>query len=164
MPDVTINPGEYEHFDLKTAPPDGFIELRPLPFGMKLHRRSKATRMMMRMPTQQKNAPKEMVQEIESMDEMTIQYDFAYCVGSHNLTDSNGELLDFANPMTLKLLNPKVGTEIETLINSLNEDEDEESAEDFWRRSTLSSEDGVGSLKEDGKESPITPSAEEATT
>jgi hypothetical protein len=167
MPDVTIDPGEYERYELKTAPPDGYIMLRPLPFGMKLARRSKATRTMMRMPAPSKaNQGKKIDQsmEIESMDEVTTLIDFSYCIGDHNLTDKNGEKLDFTNKMTLKLLNPKVGSEIERLISELNEDEDEESLEDFLGRSTGPSEDEIGSLETDGNGSPITPTAEEATT
>lgn len=164
MPDVTIDPGEYEHFDLKTAPPDGFVELRPLPYGMKLTRRSKATRMMMRMPNAPKGKKVDQEFELESMDEMVTAHDFAYCIGDHNLTDKNGQKLDFASPMTFKTLNPKVGSEIERLIGELNEDEDEETLEDFMRRSTLPSEDETTSLETDGNEHKPIPTAVEATT
>lgn len=158
MPDVTIDPSAVEHKELKTAPPDGFVDLRPLPYGMKLERRSKATRMMMRMPsTNAKSKEKvEQAYEVESMDEMTIAFDFAYCIVDHNLTDKNGNPLDFTNKMTLKMLNPKVGSEIEGYINSLNEDEDEESLEDFMARSTTSSAEEDGLSKMGGNVSQIT--------
>lgn len=164
MPIATVDPTTTVHKKLKSAPPDGFVDLRPLPFGLKLDRRSKATRMMMRMPTQQKNAPKEVVQEIESMDEMTVSHDFAYCIVDHNLTDVNGVKLDFTNKMVLQALDPKIGSEIERYINELNEDEDEESLEDFMRRVTSSSEEETTSLGTDGNGSPTTPSDDAATS
>jgi len=164
VPNVTVDPSATIHKELKTAPPDGFVDLRPLPFGMKLDRRSKATRAMMRMPTQRKDAPKELVQEIESMDELTVAHDFAYCIVNHNLTDANGTRLDFTNKMVLKMLDPKVGSEIEKYINELNEDEDEESLEDFLARSTTPSGDEIISLETDGNESPTIPTEEEVTT
>jgi hypothetical protein len=167
MPDVTIDPAEVERHELKTAPPDGWVELRPLPFGMKLARRSKATRTMMKMPAPSKATQGKKVEqsiELESMDEVTTLIDFSYCIVDHNLTDKNGEKLDFSNKMTLKLLNPKVGSEIERLISELNEDEDEETLEDFLARSTGLSEDETSLLETDGSVSPITPTAEEVTT
>lgn len=146
MPKVVIDPGEYQHFDLKSAPPDGYVMLRPLPFGQKLSRRSKATKMMMRSQAPQPGkssrgaAPPDQVFELESMDEWTVAHDFAYCIGEHNLQDANGNNLDFSNALTLKLLDPKVGSEIERLIDELNNEEGEESIEDFLARSTTSSE------------------------
>lgn len=154
MPVVSINPQEYEKFELKTAPPDGFVMLRPLPYGMKLSRRSKATKMMMRSQpaTSRKQAQQqESVFELESMDEWAVAHDFAYCIGEHNLETAPGQLVDFStNPiMTLKLLDPKVGSEIEQLIDSLNNDEDEEAFEDFLKRQ------GMSSTNETDKLSPV---------
>jgi hypothetical protein len=58
--------------------------------------------------------------------------------------------------MSLKLLNPKVGSEIEKLLFDINRDEDEESIEDFLKRSSISSEADksmsvVGSTGENGE-------------
>jgi hypothetical protein len=157
MPQVTINPENYDKFDLVSAPPDGYVMLRPLPYGMKLSRRSKATKMMMR-----SNAPQggrgrrtqndEQVFELESMDEWAVAHDFAYCVGEHNLQDAQGNLLDFTKPMALKMLDPKVGSEIEKYIDELNNEEGEETLEDFLARSTTSSEDGTISSDKAGSE------------
>lgn len=144
MPKVTVDPGSYERFELKSAPPDGYVMLRPLPYGMKLSRRSKATKMMMRSETPkkgQKPRDQEQVFELESMDEWAVAHDFAYCIGEHNLEDGTGARLDFTNPLTLKLLDPKVGSEIERFIDELNNEEGEESLEDFLARSTTSSEE-----------------------
>jgi hypothetical protein len=157
MPRVTVNPESYERFDLETAPPDGFVMLRPLPYGQKLSRRSKATKMMMRSsaPTgrsRRNQQPQDSVFELESMDEWAVAHDFAYCIGEHNLQDANENLLDFTKPMALKMLDPKVGSEIERLIDELNNEEGEETLEDFLARSTTSSVEGKISSDKDGSE------------
>lgn len=168
MPIVTVNPEEYERFDLKTAPPDGYVMLRPLPYGMKLSRRSKATRMMMRsqpgMNSGKSAQQQEQVFEVESMDEWAVAFDFQYCIGEHNLQNRDGTIIDFSKQpqMKIKLLDPKVGTEIERLIDALNNDEDEESLEDFLKRQSTSSSEETNLSGTDGKESstePILPSA-----
>jgi|SRR5580765_337043 len=145
MPDVTVDTGSYQRYDLKSAPPDGFVMLRPLPYGMKLTRRDKASKM--KMQTEQGRGRKTTSEiELETLNEWAVAHDFAYCIGEHNLTDKNDALLDFTNPMTLKTLNPKVGSEIEKYIDELNEDEDEESLEDFLkRRDGLSGEEVISS-------------------
>ena len=146
MPDVTVDPGQYERYDLKSAPPDGFVMLRPLPYGMKLTRRDKASKMKMQTDQTKgrRNASSEI--ELETLNEWAVAHDFAFCVGEHNLTDKNGALLDFTNPMTLKTLNPKVGSEVEKYLDELNEDEDDELLEDFLkRRGGSSSEEMISS-------------------
>lgn len=161
MPKVTVDPAKYERFELKSAPADpndpndedGFVMLRPLPYGLKLARRSKATRMMMRSqaaPNSKLQKDQDQVFELESHDEVAAHFDFAYCVGDHNLTDNNGQKLNFTSPMTLKSLDPKVGSEIEKLIDDMNNSEDEESLEDFLARSTSSLEDDTSMLEPDG--------------
>lgn len=165
MPIVTVDPEQYERFELKTAPADpndpndenGYVMLRPLPYGMKLSRRSKATRMMMRsQPAQSRKQAQsqEQVFEVESMDEWAVAFDFQYCIGEHNLKARDGKLIDFQTNthMKIKMLDPKVGTEIERLIDALNNDEDEESLEDFLRRSGTSSTDETSSSETAGQE------------
>lgn len=156
MPVVTVDPSDYERFELKTAPPDGYVMLRPLPYGMKLSRRSKATKMMMRQSgtTAKGQAQGEQVFEVESMDEWAVAFDFAYCIGEHNLQSRDGKVIDFSQNtiMKIKMLSPKVGTEIERYIDQLNNDEDEESVEDFLRRSDTSSSDTTNLSVTDGSE------------
>lgn len=154
MPVVTVDPGEYERFELKSAPPDGYVLLRPLPYGMKLTRRSKATKMMMRaQPTQNRKQAKEQEQvfELDSQDEWAVAYDFAYCIGEHNLEKADGTPVDFTKPMEIRMINPRVGSEIERLIDELNNDEDDESIEDFLKRRSSLSEDNEILLPLDGK-------------
>lgn len=144
MPVVTVDPNNSEKFPLKTAPKDpndpndedGWVQLRPLPYGKKLQRRDGMSKMSMK--AQSKKGDDGAI-ELQSFNDWAVGFDFAYCIVDHNLTDSNKVKLDFTKPMSRNLLDPKVGSEIEKLINSLNEDEDEESLEDFLSRSNTSS-------------------------
>jgi hypothetical protein len=122
MPVVTVDPSSYEKYELKTAPADptdpedenGYVMLRALPYGMKLTRRDKATKMMMRQqPTQNKRQAQEpQTIELESYNEWAIAFDFAYCIGDHILIVSNNHELYFAKPMLLMVLDPSVGSDI----------------------------------------------------
>lgn len=154
MPVVTINPDKYERFELKTArkdptiegDEDGYVMLRPLPYGEKGKIRDKSTKMFMRTATQKRERGKmrttreeDAVMEFETATELQNHLQFAYCIGEHNLLDHAHNLIDFTNPMSLKLLDPKVGSELEILIDDLNLGEDEETFEDFQKRLSGSS-------------------------
>lgn len=149
MPVGTIDPNKYERFELKTLKADpsvagdenGYVMLRPLPFGLKLERRDKATKMSMEAATGKGRSEDTQKFELETLSKWSRAYDFKHCIGDHNITDVNGVKLDFGNPMTLQLLDPKLGSELESLIDALNEDESEESLEDFIERSTSQSLD-----------------------
>ena len=152
MPVVTVDPNQFERYDLKSAPADkegeegGYVMLRPLPYGMKLEQRDKSVQQVMMMKTPKKGERRDQDQEVpiemKTASEWSNWYEMSYCIGEHNLTDANGTLLDFTKPMTFKSLNPKVGSEIEALLFEINRDEEEESLEDFHKRSITSSEAG----------------------
>jgi hypothetical protein len=169
MPIATIDPAQSERFYLKTLPsetenPDdgGWVDLRPLPYGMKLTQRDKSIRQTMEMqaPKRGQKPDNSIKAEMETASEWSNWYEMSYCIVDHNLTSADGAKLDFTSQMTFKSLNPKVGSEIESLLFDLNRDEDEESLEDFHKRSTTSSEaetsmSSRGSTsQEDGTDSP----------
>lgn len=146
MPVATVDPATTVRVELESCE-GGYVELRPLPYGKKLERRDKQAKMFMRArstPTGKgrmaQSSNDDAVMEFETANEWAIQFDFAYCVVDHNLTDTNEKKLDFSSPMTFKSLNPRIGTEIEYAIADLNELEDEEDAEDFQKRLLESSE------------------------
>jgi hypothetical protein len=66
MPVVTINPDHYDRAELKSAPKDptiegdedGYIMLRPLPYGEKQKIRDRSTKMFMRSVTQKRQKGK----------------------------------------------------------------------------------------------------------
>lgn len=152
MPNATVVV-EPQRYDLTKSLPatngneGGFIMARPLPFGMKLERRDKSLKMSM----EQKSTPRgknrrrtqEDVQKIdlETYNSWAFAFDAAYCITDHNLTDVNDVPLDFTNPMTLKILDPKIGQEIEEILAELNGDEDEDELADFTKSHTSLSPD-----------------------
>jgi hypothetical protein len=84
--------------------------------------------------------------DLQTMSEVGQMFDFAYCVGETNLTDQQGNALDFTNPLTFKVLNPRIAQEIEGYIDDLNNPEDMENAEDFIKRATSSQEEEPSSV------------------
>lgn len=165
MPNATVDPNNTIHLELKSLE-GGFVDIRPLPYGKKLERRDKAAKMLMRTDASQQGKGRmatqsDAVMEFETANEWAVQFDFAYCIVDHNLTDAKDVKLDFSNPMTIKLLDPRIGSEIEYAISDLNELEDEESFEDFQKRLLGSSEDTSSKSNTDsieGKDELVAPS------
>lgn len=142
MPNVTISTDYSEPIPLKSAPPDGFICVRPMPFGRMLKRRDTASKMSMetqgRGRNNSNNDPSKI--SIETLQYHARIQEFAYCIGDHNLTDVNDRKLDFSNAMSLDALHPKVGAEIEAILDKLNSEE-EEDTEDFTQPASNSTEE-----------------------
>lgn len=144
MPKATVSQ-ELHHHDLKTLP-GGFVKLKQLSFDQMLERRDKAMRMTMESDTGKRQPTSKI--EMESAMQWTRFFEFSNCIVEHNLEDDNAVPLNFNNPMTLRILDPKVGSEIERYIEELNQ-EDEESLEDFTKRLSSSSKENGNILKED---------------
>jgi len=131
MPRATISTDFGERIPLETLE-GGFVRLRPLPYGMKLERRDKASKMYMEWSNRDSRSSKQNV-KMEDVDKLSIDflnkwaaaYDFAYCIGEHNLEDDNGHPLDFSNPLTIDALDPRVGSELERLIGKINGEDDD---------------------------------------
>jgi hypothetical protein len=122
----------------------GWVELKQLSFDQMLERRDKALRMSLEQEAStNRGKRRNVVQKIdlESASQWSRQFEFANCIVDHNLENEKGEKLNFTNPMTLSILDPKVGAEIERYIEELNEEGDEESLEDFMKRQSSSSSD-----------------------
>lgn len=132
MPKATVSQ-EPVRKELKTCPPDGFVLLRPLPYGQMLERRDNALKMSME---QHPNARPDDVRKVnlDMMQSITRAYEFKNCIVDHNLEDDKGVKLDFNNPMAFTFLDPKIGGEIEKLIDDMNQEEFDE--EDFTKQST----------------------------
>lgn len=149
MPIATVDPNKFIRYELKTAKKnpddpndeDGFVMLRPLPFGMVLDRQDKTLSMRMKARRPQDRKKKGGEDELPDIDLKNLnrdatEYDFKYCIGDHNLTDINGVKLDFSNPLIFSVLDPRIAQEISGYIDELNNPEDAEDAEDFIRRAT----------------------------
>jgi hypothetical protein len=145
MPVGTVSQ-DIVHKDLRTLPPDGFVDLRKLPYGGILRRRDMSSKMSMEQRVgRRKGQPQDDSQSVqmELMQEVTRVYEFANCIVDHNITDPNDRKLDFSKINDIKSLDPKVGQEIESYIDELNRelDEDEEAELlDFQQPSNSSSE------------------------
>src|SRR5262245_9652619 len=145
MPNATVSQ-EAIKYSLKSL--DGaWVELRQLPFGKMLIRRDKATRMLQELDPRATRESTFKVQ-IDILNEWGRRFDFKECIVDHNLEDSSGAKLDFGNPITLDILDPRVGAEIEAYIDELN-GENEQDLEDFRKRPTSSSEDNGRPQNED---------------
>lgn len=151
MPVATIDPTEFKRFELKSAPAnpdipgdeDGYVFLRPLPFGMILERQDETLKYTMKARRPQDRKVKGQEAELPdiSMQNMTrksSEMDFAYCIGDHNLTDAKGTKLDFANPLVFQILDPRIAQEIQGYIDDLNNPDEMESAQDFIKRAISS--------------------------
>jgi len=124
MPIGTVNtdPVRYELKSLEGA----WIDLKPMSHGMTLARREISTKQAMRnIGGKQDDA--EMA--IELAQRAATQYEYRNCIVDHNIEeeikgkageDSVIKKLDFKKPETLDKLDPRVGDEIDQLIEDLN--------------------------------------------
>ncbi len=135
MPDGTISAEYSEPMLLKSLPPDGFICVRPMPFGRMLKRRDTASKMSMEGNVKDEKSKI----NIETMQYYARAQEFAYCIGDHNITNKHGQKLDFGNSMSLDVLSPKLGAEIEAILDDINGEDEEEA--DFTMPAPNSSED-----------------------
>lgn len=141
MPKATVSHQGVRH-DLKTCP-GGFVELRPLSYEEILVRRDGVTSMSLEREGVTDDGNVRM--QIATMQKWARDYDFRNCIRDHNLEDENGVLLNFSNAETLRMLDPKIGREIETLIDDINgESDDEDSMKAFMNAAGSSSTEGNG--------------------
>lgn len=149
MPVIEFNTSGEVH-QLKSAPPDGFIKARPLSYDEMLTRRDIAAKMIYRqrdtaskssngIGAKQDAPPTEEQVEMmmESANRATQIFQFSNQILDHNLEFPGGVKINFSHPQHLKKLPPKIGAEIETILDKLNEDVPEA---DFQEPSTTSSE------------------------
>ena len=123
MPRATVSQ-DTERFELKSLPAagteeGGWVELKRLTYGQLLERRDMAAKITARQDPSGKKG--EVEQEIKSMQDKVAQFEFKNCIMAHNLTDEDGNILDLTSPLVIRMLDPKVGDEISTLIDSLNQ-------------------------------------------
>lgn len=124
MPAAVVDMNSTERFDLKSAPPDGYVILRCMTYGQKLVRQQNAMKINMEMQRGRQRGNTKANMEMESL-QSTIG-DFRNCVVEHNLTDSTGRLLNLGADSDISILNPRVGEEIATYIDQMNNFEDED--------------------------------------
>ena len=158
MPIIEYNL-EGEVYELKTAPPDGFIKARALSYDEMLTRRDMAAKMIYRQRdsksggngrgpsrgignNKQRKDPtdEEMEMMMETANKAVQTFQFSTQIVDHNLTFPDGTRVNFANAAHLRRIPSKIGAEIESILDSLNEEDlSDESEGDFPEQSTPSS-------------------------
>jgi hypothetical protein len=121
MPKATANIVEPERHELKTLP-EGFVVLRRLTYGQKLERKAMASVAS----AEQGRGKQSMKMQIAMISEQAQLYDFTHCVMEHNLEGDNGELLNFSDINAIRSLDPRIGEEIERLMDSMNNFEEDD--------------------------------------
>jgi hypothetical protein len=114
---VDVTPIRY---DLKSVP-EGYVELRRMPYGDWLHRGDISLLMQVEMEEKrQKGKASGRTADMKLQNQAVTTYEFTRCIVGHNLTDDNDRPLDFTKRSTLDILDPKVGNEIGDLIDEMH--------------------------------------------
>lgn len=121
MPKATANTEVQDKVDLKSCP-GGWVQLRRLTFGEMNARLDMAGKMSMQADQKTKTADA----SIEMAQAAVVEYEFGKCIVDHNLEDDEGNKLDFTKPAHVRALDPRIGEEISTLIDDLNQLPEEE--------------------------------------
>jgi len=122
MPRATADTTKTERYDLKSLP-GGFVVLRQLSYGQMLARQELAAELAVKTP-QGGNRQQAVEGLMRIMQTAVSDYEFKNCIVEHNLEDENGNLLNFQVKGTVARLDPKVGAEVNALIDSLNQFEE----------------------------------------
>lgn len=127
MPKAIVDTSEEHKLDLKSLP-GGFVLARRLSYGEKLQRRAMTAGLKLDMGNRKQN--RDMTGEMQLITEESTVFDFAHCILDHNLykDDEETQKFDLSKKMDLRMLDPRIGEEIDTWLSDLNnfEDEDEE--------------------------------------
>lgn len=116
MPKAVVDPNATQRYDLKTLPPDGYVVLRRMTYDERLLRKQR----LMRMSVRQNTETKQDEGELALADKSLTEWAFANLIIEHNCEDEDGEKLDFKKKDAFKILDPRVGEEIDGLIMSMN--------------------------------------------
>ncbi len=116
--------------DLKSLPAvgeeeGGWVELRRMSHGEKLHRQDLAMDVSMKQETR-RGRQQDAEMKLAPTQTKVTEYEFSLCVTDHNLTHANGQKMNFKNPHDVQLLDPKVGEEIAMYIDEMNTFSEEE--------------------------------------
>lgn len=120
MPRATVTNQEAERFELKSCP-EGFVMLKRMTYGQFLARRDIAAKFRL----DAKASTKDMGGEMIMAQKKVAEYEFSKTIVDHNLEDDNGNKLDLAQPGILDILDPRIGSEISDLIDSMNQFEED---------------------------------------
>ncbi len=133
MPRATTSTDTVRH-PLETAPPDGYVELKPMDYGTYLKRRD----MAMKMGVTGSTSGLEKI-DLDILQARVTLFEFKSCIAGHNLEDAEGRTLNLATIQDFQMLDPKIGQEISELIDRMTQ----------WESPKSSGGDGEGTTEGD---------------
>jgi hypothetical protein len=130
MPKATANAKDTHRLDLKTLE-GGYIIARRLTYGEKQRRMQIAAGQSIETNARNNGRADRVDVVIHNFD---IQfYDFSKCIVEHNLTkdDADTQLINFKSIADFEILDDKIGAEIETFLDSINNEDSEQERDEF---------------------------------
>lgn len=130
---ATVNLAPEKH-NLKSVE-GGFVTLKRLTYGQKVERQEMALENVMKADQgggnrKQRRSGRGQAENVEmtmkTMHRAVTLFDFKNCIVDHNLENENGQKLNFQDPNSLNILDPKIGEEINQLIDDMNNFEEGE--------------------------------------
>ena len=115
MPKATLS-AQAQPYTLKSCP-GGFVKLRRMTYGERLHRQDIAMTMSMQQEARTKSASMEIKQAQTSVG----QFEFATCIVEHNLEKDDGSPFNFKNGLDFQLLDGAIGEEISSYIEEIHD-------------------------------------------
>jgi hypothetical protein len=115
VPRATVNLSETRRLELKSLP-EGFVELRRMSYGQKLARQEQAVKTSVEQKKGQTNSK----MNLDMLQHASTVFDFRACIVDHNLEDEKGQKLNLTQVSAIDSLDPRVGEEIATEINDMN--------------------------------------------
>jgi hypothetical protein len=116
MPRATVDLSSTGKKELKTCP-GGWVQLRRMSWGQKLARQESAIKMSMEM---QQGSNRSAKMDMDMMQSAGTLFDFQACIVDHNLEDEQGRKLNLGAMQDMAQLDPRIGEEISTFIDELN--------------------------------------------
>ena len=120
MPVAVVMEGS-ERYDLKTLP-GAYVKIKRMNWGEKLQLRSFNSKMTMR----SQKGRKDVESELSIFNKQQELYSVAHCITEHNLQDSDERLLNLTLEGDCLKLRADIAEEITTLIDKLNNFEDDD--------------------------------------
>lgn len=118
MPKATFS-SESKRFELKSLP-DGYVVIKRMSYGQSLQRRE------MGKITLALSKGRDTTGEMALANKEASYLEFSWCIEEHNLEDENGQLLNLSNRNDIDRLDPRIGQEIDSYINEMNNFEDDD--------------------------------------
>jgi hypothetical protein len=116
MPKATVSV-QPQYYELKSLE-GGYVKLRRMTFGERLHRQDIAMTMSMQQDNRNRGQGK---MEIKQAQTSVGQFEFSTCVVEHNLEKEDGQPMNFRNGTDFHLLDGRIGEEISSYIEEMHD-------------------------------------------